>query len=407
MNTKLGILLIVIGLLFLLQLIFTVKFNEEKMIDLNNKNIEEVKVFAKENNLRLIIEEEYSENVGKGYVINQSIKQGEKIKNKKELTVIISLGKSKDVYEKYNVNELGNVPIMMYHGIHNVKSDDTGYTGGNIDKEGYQRTNEAFRQDLLFYYENNYRMVSLKDYVNKIIDVEIGKSPIILTFDDGLRNNINVTGIDDNGNIIIDPNSAVGILEEFKEKYPDFNVTATFFLNGGLFQQQKYNEQIIKWLIDNGYDIGNHSYGHSNFADINEEDAQMEIGKMYQLLDKIIPNKYVNIVSLPFGSPYKKEHNNFSYIIKGEYNDVNYVSDAVLRVGWESDKSPFNKNFDKYFLKRIRAYDNNGLDYDIEMNFKNLKENKYISDGNKDKIVIPKDKLDYISKENNLEVITY
>ena len=32
---------------------------------------------------------------------------------------------------------------MMYHGIHNVKSADTAYTGGNVDKAGYQRTAEV------------------------------------------------------------------------------------------------------------------------------------------------------------------------------------------------------------------------------------------------------------------------
>ena len=66
-------------------------------------------------------------------------------------------------------------------------------------------------------------------------------------------------GYDEKGNIIIDPNCAVGILEEFKKKYKDFNVTATFFLNGGMFQQKEYNEKIIKWLIENGYDIGKHT----------------------------------------------------------------------------------------------------------------------------------------------------
>ena len=43
-------------------------------------------------------------------------------------------------YAKANVNELGNVPIMMYHGIQNMSNADTAYTGGNIDVDGYQRT---------------------------------------------------------------------------------------------------------------------------------------------------------------------------------------------------------------------------------------------------------------------------
>jgi hypothetical protein len=91
------------------------------------------------------------------------------------------------------VNELGRIPVMMYHGIQNITK--TNYPGGNIDEEGYQRTATAFRKDLEFYYQNNYRMIRLNDYVQGIIDVPIGKSPLVLTFDDGNANNIKVTGL--------------------------------------------------------------------------------------------------------------------------------------------------------------------------------------------------------------------
>ena len=114
---------------------------------------------------------------------------------------------------------------------------------------------------------------------------------------------------------------------------------------------------------------------------------------MYKTLDSIIGDKYVNIVALPFGSPYKKSHSNFEYILNGSYDGFDYKTVSTLRVGWESDYSPFSNDFDKTLIKRIRAYDNNGDDFDIEYNFNNLKNNRYISDGNKDLIVFPSDKL--------------
>ena len=70
--------------------------------------------------------------------------------------------------------------------------------GGNIDRDGYNRTADAFRKDLEFYYSKGYRMVRLVDYVNGKIDVSYGKSPLVLTFDDGNSNNIRVTGLDSN-----------------------------------------------------------------------------------------------------------------------------------------------------------------------------------------------------------------
>jgi len=228
------------------------------MVNLINRTKEDAIKYCEENSLNYQIEEEYSD-IKKGLVINQSIKENNEINIGDN--VILKVSKGLD-YKTLKVNELGNIPVMMYHGIENIT--DNKYTGGNIDKDGYHRTAEAFRKDLEFYYQSGYRMIRLNDYVNGIIDVEAGYSPIVLTFDDGLSNNIKVLGLDDNGNIIIDPNSAVGILEEFKKKYPDFNVTATFFVNGGLFSQYGYNEKILNWLVDNGYDVGNHSYSHAD-----------------------------------------------------------------------------------------------------------------------------------------------
>ena len=332
-------------------------------------------------------------------VDKETKKEEPKKEEKKQLTAMD--------YQNNNVNELGEVPIMMYHGIHNKTNDETDYIGGNVDKDGYQRTSEAFRNDLEFYYQNGYRMIRLNDYVDGNIDVELGKSPLILTFDDGLSNNIKVTELDSKGNIIIDPNSAVGILEEYKKKYPDFNVTATFFVNGSLFSQPEYNEKILNWLVDNGYDVGNHTNTHVNFSNVDSTRTMKEVGIVYELLDSIIPGKYVNILALPFGSPYKLDHANMPYIFDTTYNNKNYVTKSALRVGWKAEVSPFDSDFNPKFLKRIRAYDNNGVDFDIEMNFKLLEKNRYISDGDKDVIVIPSDYEQYLGNTYNKKVITY
>ena len=401
-NKVLIVLIVLVIVVFVAIYVFVPKSNSKNlMIDLIGKTKEEAITFADKHNLNLEFKEE-SNSYEKDKIFKQSIEVNSEINENDNLIIYISKGIN---YEELKVDESGNVPIMMYHGIHNVTDNE--YTGGNVDKDGYQRTTQAFINDLEFYYNSGYRMIRLEDYVNGIIDVEAGYSPIIITFDDGLSNNLKVTGLDSNGNIIIDPNCAVGVLESFKQKYPDYNVTATFFINGGLFNQSEYNEKILNWLVDNGYDIGNHTYSHVDFTTVSKEKSVQEVGSMYNLLDKYIPGKYVNIVALPFGSPYDKEHDNFSSILKGVYNDKEYNTIATLRVGWEADYSPFNKNFDKTFLKRIRAYDNNGKEFDIEMNFDILENNRYISDGDKNTITIPKDKEDKINNLYNLNVKTY
>ena len=371
------------------------------------KNIDEVKAYAKKYDLKINVKKGYS-NQTKNTVLKQNIKENSVLKKDEEMTVWISLGRlSNQDYKDKKVNELGNIPIMMYHGIHNMESHQTKYVGGNVDKDGYQRTSEAFREDLEMYYQKGYRMIPLKEYIDGKIKVEFGKSPIILTFDDGLLNHIKVIGLDEKGEIIIDANSAVGILEEYKRKYKDFQVTATFFVNSSLFQQPDYNEKIVKWLINHGYDIGNHTDTHTDFNKISASEAERQVGSVYTLLKKIIPNQYTEIVALPFGSPYQKSHDNFTSIIKGEFQDSSYQTKGILRVGWESNPSPFSKDFDPLFMKRIRAYDNYGKDFDITYNFNILEKNRYISDGNENIITVPKEKQENIINKKSLKVLGY
>lgn len=404
------VLVIIICLIGAMTLILFFKGGKEKEENLFPNFIGEkkeiVEKYAKDNKLKFTYEEIYDEEPA-GTIIKQSKEAGTELIEGEEIIITISLGEiPAEVYKRYKVDELGRVPIMMYHGIHNMKDSETQYVGGNVDKDGYQRTAEAFRRDLELYYQKGYRMIRLEDYINGKIDVALGNSPIILTFDDGHSTNIRVTGRDEKGNIIIDPNSAIGILEEFKTKYPDFNVTATFFVNGSLFQQKEYNEDILKWLVANGYDVGNHSYGHANFNNISYDNVVKEVATMYQKLDDIIPGKYIHVVALPFGYP-NTTHKNFPAVLNGNYNGYQYTTVAALRAGWESDYSPFNPSFNKTFIKRIRAYDNRGNDFDIEYAFNMLEGNKYISDGDVNTIVVPSSKKDKIGETYSLKIKTY
>lgn len=368
------------------------------MINFEGKDRKELENFVSDYHLEIEVDEVYSEKQV-GTILEQYPKSG-KIRKNEQIKIVVSKGID---YEGLKINELGDVPIMMYHGIWDMKNNDTDDKNGNVDNYGYQRTSEAFRKDLEFYYKEGYRMIRLSDFVHGKIDVELGKSPIILTFDDG-KHNISVSK-NEQGELIVDSHSAVGILEEFKKKYPDFKVTATFFLNSSLFESE-YNEEIIKWLIEHGYDIGNHSADHVDFTKVNSEEASKQIGKMYSILNAIIPQKYVPIVALPFGSPYSKEHINFSHILNSSYNGKNYDTIATLRVGWEASPSPFSSQFDSTFLKRIRAYDNDGEDFDIEMNFHILSKSKFISDGNPNMITIP-DSLKSNVGKTTLKLNTY
>ncbi len=278
-------------------------------------------------------------------------------------------------------NEAGEVMILMYH---NVGSEEGEWT----------RTPDNLKKDLLTLYEKGYRIVSLKDFVNNNIDIEAGKTPVVLTFDDGNENNFRIIK-DPNGEDIIDPDCALGILESFKEEYPDFGVTATFFIFGeNPFRQPEYIEYKLNYLVENGYDIGNHTIDHRSMRNMEDgEKIQEALAKQVKIINKILPEYQVNTYALCYGERPKNKDLEV-YLEKGTYDGVSYENIAILNVGWNPAPSPISKKFNPLSLPRIRAsemkVDNVGLYNWLEYFDKNP-EKRYISDGVKEVITVPKE----------------
>ncbi|SHH37478.1 polysaccharide deacetylase family protein [Tepidibacter thalassicus] len=318
---------------------------------------------------------------------NEALKEPKINEKKEEL-------KNNIDYKKIKPNELGKIMILMYHNIGEKESTWT-------------RTPDNFKKDLNTLYEKGYRAISLTDYVNGNINTPAGFTPVVITFDDGNENNFRV--FEENGIIKIDPNCAVGILEEFKKSHPDFNTTATFFLNSNIFNQPEYVEYKLKFLIKNGYDIGNHTLNHTDLSKVDKLKIQNAIGKEIELIKKYIPNYCINTLALPFGGKPKGE--NYIYTVKGNYNSIQYENKAVLLVGWDPYKSPYHKNFNPSKIHRVRASEINvdgvGM-YDWIKKFDEGKEVKFISDGNSSTIVIPENYKDVINQNiSDKKIITY
>jgi hypothetical protein len=78
-------------------------------------------------------------------------------------------------------NELGEVPVLMYHKV--------------LDSGGseYDLTPEQFRGELQYLYDTGYRPIRTIDLVRGEIDIPAGTSPVVLTFDDSTREQFSVT----------------------------------------------------------------------------------------------------------------------------------------------------------------------------------------------------------------------
>lgn len=298
--------------------------------------------------------------------------------------------------QKIKPNELGEIMILMYHNIGEPENT-------------WVRTPENFRKDLQVLNERGYRPISLTDYVNNNINVDAGYTPVVLTFDDGPRNNFNY--IEKNGELVIDPDSAMGILIDFHEEHPDFPLEATFFIfYGNPFGQSEYIQKKLEYIVEMGMDIGNHTVQHRDLSTLSPEEIQKEIAGNVARTREYLPNYEVNTLALPYGGRPKGE--DYSFVISGSYGEIEYHNEAVLLVGWRPNVSPIHQDFDPARIHRVRAsemnVDNVGM-YDWLDYFERNPGRRYISDGNPNTITVPKHLAEEVNKEKleNKKLITY
>jgi hypothetical protein len=96
------------------------------------------------------------------------------------------------------------------------------------DKE-FTTSFQAFEELLETLYSQDYRLISMRDFIDNNITVPQGKIPMVFTFDDGSAGQFNL--IEEDGKLTVNPKSAAGIMLKFNEKHPDFGLKGIFYLN--------------------------------------------------------------------------------------------------------------------------------------------------------------------------------
>ncbi|MCP4599598.1 MAG: polysaccharide deacetylase family protein [Proteobacteria bacterium] len=281
-------------------------------------------------------------------------------------------------------NETGQIMVLMYHRIGSRESM-------------WMRSRRNFRNDLKILYQNGYRPISLLDLVHNRIGTKAGYTPIVLTFDDGHRDVFNVIERDDRPEV--DPECALGILEEFHREHPDFPLEATFFLHGpNPFRQSKWLSFKLNYLISKGLDIGNHTVGHNNLTLKQNNYAskiQRFIGGQAQFLERMItehPEYRINTYALCNGQR-PKTASLRKYLVNGEYKSRPYSNVAILNVGSGPVPSPVARQFNPLSIPRIRASNvkSGNLGFSSWLNyFKRRPQNRYVSDGDPTVTTVPR-----------------
>ncbi|MCU1641808.1 MAG: polysaccharide deacetylase family protein [Nocardia sp.] len=264
-------------------------------------------------------------------------------------------------------NELGLVPILMYHQLSPAPAGE------------YDQTPEKFRAELDRLQRENYRPITLSRYISGAIDLPAGTHPVVLTFDDSTTSQLAFAA---DGSPA--PGSAIGILETFRTQHPDFAPTATFFVNNDPFADEA---RALPWLTAHGYEIGAHTATHANLAHLDGTGVQRELVLNLRAITTAIPGVPVRTMALPLGV-FPRDH---ALATAGNWDGTPYTFDAVLLVGAEPAPSPYG-TFDPAAVPRIRS-GRSPVPFDSTYWLDRLDEHpdqRYTSDGDPARISFPR-----------------
>ncbi len=226
-------------------------------------------------------------------------------------------------------NELGKIPILEYHQI-----------GPKATR--WTRSFDEFRDDLTWLYNNDYRAISVKDYLDQTIRIPFGKKPVIFTFDDGGYTQLLMK----DGKV--DPFTAIGIMDAFLLEHPDFGSAAMFYVNQHPFPMTENTTEALQYLLDTGREIGNHTIDHTNMSLV---DGAVATSKLQRLDDYIkglgFSDVVLDSVAYPFGG----------VPVGTGYEHLKKKFRLGLLVGADPSYMPYHSSFSAFRVPRIQAID--------------------------------------------------
>mgnify|MGYP000020293403 FL=1 len=334
----------------------------------------------------------YNKNLtGISYVNTYRNKQTNTLKDTHDSGLQNDENKRKNRAADIKANESGKIMVVMFHNF--VEK----FSSKGSDDGQYTITFDRFRELLQTLYDRKYRLISMRDYLNNNITVPEGCKPIIFTFDDASPGQFSL--VEQNGNLMINPKSAGGIMDECHSIHPDFGIKGTFYVSLGksTFEGRGTLEERLKYLINKGFEIGNHTLNHIDISRAGSGyELQKEIGGNQKMISELVPGYIMDTLALPFGA---SSDVNKDYIISGNYEGVEYQNRAILLVGSEPTLSPVNKYSTPLSMSRVRAPGINPVQYDLDWWLKNINpDEEYISDGDPDTVAVPKAKEELIDK---------
>jgi peptidoglycan/xylan/chitin deacetylase (PgdA/CDA1 family) len=233
---------------------------------------------------------------------------------------------------RVQANELGQVPVLMYHRI--LAKPVT----------SFDRSPAELRAELERLAKNAYVPVTAAEFATGRIDLAAGTHPVVLTFDDGHPSQLT---FDARGNPL--PDTAVGVILDVARRYPWFRPVATFYLIKDPFTMGGRAREAVRWLIEHGFEVGNHTTDHSDLAGMSKEKVRHEIGTDQKALTDLGGVAPVTF-AFPYGAPSR-----LSWADSGSAGGASWDFAGMFLAGWRPADSPFSRAFQPMEIPRIRS----------------------------------------------------
>lgn len=295
-------------------------------------------------------------------------------------------------------NELGRIPVIMYHSVDNTRP---------FDSRGLNVSEATFRKHLLLLHQYGMFPVNLRDLRSHttLSQVPKGMIPVVLTFDDGRKSQF-VLQPDGTPS----PSSALGIFENFiGEHAPIWKKKASFYVmpksihNLEPFQQRGMAASKLEYLVDNGYEVGNHTWSHRSLRRMNESQVIAELIRCFYGIRALCPRASMDTLCIPFG-----EYPRFASWRQTLTNPLRQSTNlhSLVLMAWGGPSySPFDKRYDNVRVTRIGVSPN-----ELEGTLKRLArtETWYVSGGDAGVLHVPSKLMKYLDagKANGLRVAT-
>jgi peptidoglycan/xylan/chitin deacetylase (PgdA/CDA1 family) len=284
-----------------------------------------------------------------------------------------------------HANELGVVPVLLYHAI------------VAHPRSSYDRTPGQFRDDLERLACAGFVPITARDYATGHIDIPAGKHPVVLTFDGGDRSQFAIGAPDPRNRGAISgaaPGTALAILKEVANRYPDFAPVATFYVGVNPFGDRG-GQQTLPWLTDSGFEVGNYTATGADLRHLTDADVQRELAEEH----RVITSATVSFTPVTMAYPSGNRPHSSELALRGASGGTSYAYRGAFLSGGGLAPSPYTTAFDALAIPRTDATVVASLVADPAA--------LYTSDGNPATVAFPKNRKGQLAPAAEKLAVTY